>query len=106
MEGAHVFPARTFRLGSIPAGTTSEKLVDLFDPEDRDHIQIKSLVPAADNPDLDGEQTATVEFQPQKGIDQRPRLRDDDLTIDDHVYGLTPLYQPQGPIAAESVLRH
>ncbi|KAL9003003.1 MAG: hypothetical protein Q9188_004103 [Gyalolechia gomerana] len=99
MEGVKAW---TFRLGSIPAGTTSKELKKLFYSEDRDSIQIKSLVPAADNHDRNGEQTATVLFQPREGIDQ-PRLLNHDITVDKHFYGLTPLYQPQGPIAADVI---
>ena len=106
MDGTYVFPARTFRIGNIPAGTTAKQLEDVFHVEDRKFLQIKSLVPAVDNHDLNGEQTATVLYRPQIESNQRPRLLDDDITMDDHFHGLTPLYQPTGPISAELVFRY
>ncbi|KAL8744249.1 MAG: hypothetical protein Q9184_008020, partial [Pyrenodesmia sp. 2 TL-2023] len=103
MESSHANPAWTYRLGGIPAGTTPKQLEEIFHSEDREFIQINSLVPAADNHDLSGEQIATVTFQSPKESDRRPRILHREIWMDDQFEGLTPLYQPQGPIAADVI---
>lgn len=106
METSQASPAWTFRLGRIPASTTLEQLRDFFHPEDREFIQIKSLAPAVHNHDRSGVQMATVTFQPPVNSNGRPRLLDNKIQMDDQFHGMTPLYHPEGPIAAESFNRN
>ena len=57
-------PSYTFRVENIPPDTTAEQLKNYFNIEDRTDLRIRSIVPAADNYDLDvRELTATVTFQ-------------------------------------------
>ena len=99
MESPH--RSLTFRVEHIPAGTTEEELVQYFYPSDRPFLWVRSLVPAVDNHDLSGKLIATVEFQSRGGGNREPRLLSSDVSIDKDFHGLTPLYQPKGPIAAE-----
>lgn len=92
----------TFRVESIPPGTTPEELIKYFYTEDQPRIQVRSLVPAVDSYELDiRECTATVSFQAVNQSVVSPRLLDEDISIDGDFYGFTPLNQPQEPIAAE-----
>lgn len=90
----------TYRLENIPNGTTVESLAGSFHVEDRPFVRIRSLVPAVDDHDLSGDLTATFEHLPG-GASREPRLLDSKITMGKDFHGLTPLYQPKGPIAAE-----
>lgn len=59
-------------------------------------------MPAVDNYELEiREYTATITFQSPGPTVPKPRVLDDDLSIDSDFHGFTPLNQPQEAIAAE-----
>lgn len=61
-------------------------------------------MPAVDSYELDvRELTATVTFQALNRSVLSPRLLDEDISIDCDFHGFTPLYHPQGPIAADII---
>lgn len=92
----------TFRVENILLGTTEEQLKKCFYTEDQPGVQVKSIVPAVDNYELDiQEYTATILFQPPNQTVPCPRVLDDSISIDGDFYGFTPLVHPQEPIAAE-----
>ena len=92
----------SFRVENIPFGTTADQLKKFFYTEDQPRIQVRSIVPAVDNYELDvQEYTATVTFQSPNQMVPFPRLLDDNISIDNDFYGFTPLNYPQEPIAAE-----
>ena len=94
----------TFRVENIPPGTSANELKKFFYAEDQPHIEIRSIVPAVDNYELDvQEYTATITFQSQNQMTTAPRVLDDDISIDSDFHGFTPLYHPQEAIAAEWV---
>ena len=99
MESPH--RSLTYRVEHIPAGTTKLELEEYFHAGDRPFLCVRSLVPAVYNHDLSGKLIATVEFRSREGGNREPRLLDNDLSIDKDFHGLTPLYQPKGPIVAE-----
>ena len=101
METARTMRPWTFRVENIPPKTTAEGLKGYFHPEDQDRIQVRSIVPAVDCEDFDGELTATISFQTQDGTLTAPRVLDDTVSVDNDFHGFTPLSQPKGPIAAE-----
>ena len=102
MESMSPSRPSTFRVENIPPGTTAEQLKFCFHTEDQPGIRIRSIVPAADNYELDvRELTATVTFQALNRSVLSPRLLDDDISIDCDFYGFTPLNHPSEPIAAE-----
>ena len=92
----------TFRVENIPPDTTAEQLKNYFNTEDRTGLRIRSIVPAADNYELDvRELTATATFQALNRSVLSPRLLDDEISIDCDFYGFTPLNHPSEHIAAE-----
>ncbi len=90
----------TWRVENIPRGTTHTGLKQRFHSDDRQFIEVKSLVPDVNNYDGTGTLTATVLFNT---LEQRmPRIDDDeDLTIDKDFLGFTPLNEAKSDAAAE-----
>ncbi len=101
MEAARPMRPWTFRVENIPPKTTAEGLKGYFHTEDQPYIQVRSIVPAVDCEDLDGELTATISFQTRDETITAPRVLDDTISVDSDFHGFTPLSQPKGPIAAE-----
>ena len=101
MEAARTMRPWTFRVENIPPKTTAETLKGYFHTEDQPYIQVRSIVPAVDCEDLDGELTATISFQTRVETITAPRVLDDMISVDSDFHGFTPLSQPTGPIAAE-----
>ncbi|KAH0541634.1 hypothetical protein FGG08_003924 [Glutinoglossum americanum] len=94
----------TFRVENIPRGWTKGQLWGCFRPKDRPRIEIKSLVPAIDNIDGRGEQTATLLFNPPSDEPTSgPGVIDDTISVDSGFIGFTPLYVPTGPVAADVI---
>ena len=92
----------TFRVENIPLGTTEEQLKAYSYTEDQPGIQVKSIVPAVDNYELDVQElTATISFRSSNRMVLCPRVLDDNISIDSDFHGFTPLVHPQEPIAAE-----
>ena len=93
----------TFRVENIPPGSTAEELKKRFHAADQPNIEVRSFVPAIDNPENEiHEYTATISFQITDRAVSSPRpLDNDDIIIDSDFYGFTPLNNPSGPIAAE-----
>ncbi|KAL8835307.1 MAG: hypothetical protein Q9170_003362 [Blastenia crenularia] len=95
----------TFRVENIPPGTSANDLKQCFYTEDQPQIEVRSMVPAVDNYELDiQELTATITFQPTDPTITSPRVADDTISIDSDFHGFTPLYHPQEAIAADSRL--
>ncbi|KAI9772824.1 MAG: hypothetical protein M1840_008706 [Geoglossum simile] len=95
---------RTFRVENIPCGTTRDQLKGFFRLDDQSQIEVKSLVPAIDNIDGRGFQTATIQFSPpSSGSTSEPRATNDAISVDKDFYGFTPLSVPQGYIAADVI---
>ena len=101
MEGARTTRPWTFRVENIPPKTTAEGLKSYFHTEDQPHIKVRSIAPAVDCEDFDGELTATISFQSKDGTATAPQVLDDTISVDGDFHGFTPLSQPKGPIAAE-----
>lgn len=101
MDAARTMRPWTFRVENIPPETTPERLKAYFHTEDQPHIQVRSIVPAVDCEDLDGELTATISFQTWGETVTAPRVLDDTISVDSDFHGFTPLSHPKGPIAAE-----
>ena len=102
MESDTPIRPMTFRVENIPLGTTADQLKKFFYLEDQPRIKVRSIVPAADNYELDvQEYTATISFQAPNSMVPMPRMLDDNISIDNDFHGFTPLNQPQEPIAAE-----
>jgi len=89
-----------FRVEDIPRGTTYEGLRSSFHKDDQPGVQVKSLVPSVDF-GLDGGLTATISCKLEAISVQKPRVLNKNLIIDDKFFGFTPLFHPEGPIAAE-----
>lgn len=101
MEGARTTRPWTFRVENIPPKTTAETLKDYFDIEDQPYIQVRSIAPAVDCEDFDGELTATISFRSRDGTAAAPHVLDDIISLDSDFHGFTPLSHPKGPIVAE-----
>ena len=101
MDPARTMRPWTFRVENIPPETTPERLKAYFHTEDQPYIQVRSIVPAVDCEDLDGELTATISFQTWDETVTAPRVLDDTISVDSDFHGFTPLSHPKGPIAAE-----
>lgn len=94
----------TFRVENIPPGTSADDSKQCFYPEDKPRIEVRSMVPAVDNYELDvQEYTATITFQSTDGTVTSPRVANDTIDIDGDFHSFTPLHHPQGAIAAECV---
>jgi hypothetical protein len=98
--------ALTYRVESIPSGTSKDELKDYFHADDRKYIKVKSLVPSVDNRESEdyGDYTATIFFRPPDSSQAPPRLIDDSISLDKDFLGFTPLHVPpreKGPVAAE-----
>ena len=101
MEGAREMRPWTFRVENIPPRTTADELKRYFHKEDRPYIQVRSITPAVDCEDIDGELTATISFQSRDGAATPPIVPDETISVDSDFHGFTPLSHPKGPIAAE-----
>ena len=92
----------TVRVENIPPGTTAEELKKYFYTEDQPRIEVRSIVPAVDNYDLDiQEYTATITFQPLNLAVPLPRIIDDTISVDRDFHGFTPLNHPQESTVVE-----
>jgi hypothetical protein len=96
----------TYRVQNIPHSVTKETLKDYFIQEDRRDIEVKSLCPSVDTPELqEGDLTATIFFRNHENQEQRPRAASLIIDgVDKSFIGFTPLYVPDkedGPIVAE-----
>lgn len=102
MESNSIPRARTLRVEGISPGSTAEQLKELFHPEDRPGLQVRSIAPAVDDygPEVRN-CTATISYQRLDREEYLPRLLDENVTVDKDFHGFTPLNEPQEPIAAE-----
>jgi hypothetical protein len=95
----------TYRVQNIPHSVTKETIKDYFIQEDRRDIEVKSLCPSVDTPELqEGDLTATVFFRSHENQEQGPRIASHNIDVDKSFMGFTPLYVPDkedGPIVAE-----
>ena len=87
-----------YRVENIPAGTTRQALLNLFDESDRGAIEVHSLAPTADR---SGDLVATITFKSEE--DSLPTLLDEDIILDRDFVGLTPLNDAEEPVTAEYV---
>ncbi|KFY96587.1 hypothetical protein V500_02378 [Pseudogymnoascus sp. VKM F-4518 (FW-2643)] len=107
----------TWRIQSIPADFTEERLKSCFHSDDKKCIEIKSLVPDVSNYDGDGTLTATMLFSPRadtfvvgKGgtltatMPREPRAEEyNDFDIDKDFIGFTPLNNPGKDVCADII---
>jgi hypothetical protein len=93
----------TWRVENIPQGTTAANLKQCFHSDDRQFIQVKSLVPDVNNYDGTGALTATILFSPPEP--REPRVDDggigEELEIDKDFIGFTPLNETSSNASAE-----
>ncbi|KFZ16694.1 hypothetical protein V501_02095 [Pseudogymnoascus sp. VKM F-4519 (FW-2642)] len=92
----------TWRIQSIPADFTKERLKSCFHSDDRKYIEVKSLVPDVTNYDADGTLTATILFSPREP--REPRAEENyDFDIDKDFIGFTPLNNPDKDVYADII---
>src|SRR5438045_9530814 len=93
---------QTYRVENIPPNVTAEDVINLFDPQDRPYLEVRSLVPSVRS-SVSRRLTATIMFSPSNGMRLGPRVINDDIDIrvDKDFYGFTPLNEPKVPITAE-----
>ncbi|KFY05771.1 hypothetical protein V492_08307 [Pseudogymnoascus sp. VKM F-4246] len=92
----------TWRIQSIPADFTEERLKSCFHTDDKKCIEIKSLAPDVTNYDGDGTLTATILFSPQEP--REPRAEEhSDFDIDKDFIGFTPLNNPGKDVCADII---
>ena len=68
---------------------SAEDVKASFHSDDRQYVEVTSLVPAVDNYNGDGTLTATVLFAPPSP--REPRVDKREMGIDKDFYGFTPL---------------
>ena len=94
----------TYRVENCPK-IRPDQLCEVFVPEDRPGIEVRSLCPAVD-PQSDT-LTGTIAFTVPQGENPRPpRLLDpeaSEISVDDDFYGLTPLNTPEEPVVADII---
>ncbi|OBU01305.1 hypothetical protein VE01_00291 [Pseudogymnoascus verrucosus] len=92
----------TWRIQSIPADFTKERLKSCFHSDDRKYIEVKSLVPDVTNYDADGTLTATILFSSREP--REPRAEENyDFDIDKDFIGFTPLNNPDKDVYADII---
>jgi hypothetical protein len=94
----------TYRVQCIANGIDEQVLKHMFQKEDIDYVQIRSLVPAADDENGTGDQVATVFFKPKQPHELRLQLDDCSRLVLDKVFlGFTPLNAPVGNAVADVI---
>ncbi|KAK5724668.1 hypothetical protein LTR15_004715 [Elasticomyces elasticus] len=82
----------TYRVEYVPNGMSKHVLRWVFNPEDVQHLEIRSLTPDVNNHDGTGYQVATVYYSPSSQQQElRLRNHDSDLVLDREFLGFTPL---------------
>jgi hypothetical protein len=93
----------TWRVENIPQGTTEMSLKQCFHSDDRQFIQVKSLVSDVNNYDGTGTLTATILFSAPEQREPRidPGGIGEELNLDKDFIGFTPLNEASCDAAAE-----
>lgn len=92
-----------YRVENIAESTGWDDVQNLFKPEDRPWIHLRSLAPARCQGLGQRFQTATIEFSCQPNSpSQAPELdQPPPLVVDKNFEGFTPLNDPKEPVVAE-----